>query len=426
MPYYRNDRDDTSALSIVTKVVAAAGALTRLQGAGQEQENAQMRGMLLERELQGPSERDKFQFEQAKFGEQQRAEQIKYALTKFSELSKESSPATKAVMMGHMENIYAMMTPVEREVSKMVLAHSPLNPIEQKSVWWDATMRAPQVNADPTKDPYAYGVQILNLVVYTQKRENFIANVPINKTRIKPIAADVFVVRGDNDKVGIMTSMDLGLAQIAEKHGTTPGAILANNGLVYGTEQEVMVGGVLSKVRSVYDALGGKAAGMQITPTAGSVATLDKEQQDLQDLLASWVTKDVTGKTQGSRVYAGVQKMLDNGASMDEAMEYVKNVYPGRNFRIEGVGKQTLRSQIPFIGGLFDAYAEGPKERIVSWPGNPIELKAKNGSKVGYYDARSGKVYGGSGKKIADNLDELRDYIAARTVEELDKEMGGK
>lgn len=296
MPYYRNDRDDRddmSALSIVTKVAAAAGALTRLQGAGQEQENAQMRGMLLKRELQGPSEREKFQFEQAKFGEQQRAEQIKYALTKFTELSKESSPATKAVLMGHMENMWSMMTPVERETSKMVYAHSPLNPIEQKATWWDNTMRAPQVNADPTKDPYAYGVQILNLDDYNQKREHFIANVPINKTRVKPIAADVFVVRGDNDKVSILTSADMGLAQIAEKHGTTPGAILANNGFVYGTEREVMVGGVLSKVRDVYDAIGGKAAGTQLTPTAGSVATLDKEQQDLQDLLAAWVRKSV-------------------------------------------------------------------------------------------------------------------------------------
>jgi hypothetical protein len=125
-----------------------------------------------------------------------------------------------------------------------------------------------------------------------------------------------------------------------------------------------------------------------VTPTAGAVATLDKEQQDLQDLLASWVTKDTGGKTQGSRVYAAVQKMLDNKASMEEAMDFVKSVYPGRNFRIEGAGEQTLRGQLPLIGGLFDAYAEGPKERIISWPGVPVKLDAKDGSKVGYYDAR--------------------------------------
>jgi hypothetical protein len=328
--------------------------------------------------------------------------------------------------MGHMENMWSMMSPVERETSKMIYDHSPLNPIEQKANYWDTTMRAPQVNADPTKDPYAFGIQMFNLDDYNQKRENFVAGSPIQKRKIIGIADGLFAVRGDDDKVSIMRSEDLAGEQLGKKHGKSFGSILANNGLVFGEKQTVMVGGVLSEAVSVYNAIEDKPAGIRVTPTAGSAATLDKEQQDLQDLLAAWVTKDVTGKTQGSRVYTAVQKLLDNKASMDEAMDFIKSVYPGRNFRVEGAGEQTLRGRIPLIGGFFDAYAEGAKERIISWPGVPVKLEAKDGSKVGYYDARSGKVYGGSGKKISDDLDELRAYIAAKTIGELDTEMGGK
>jgi len=419
------DQNDMTAIDIVSRVASAAGAMQRLQGAGQEQENAQMRGMLLARELSGPSEQDKFQFEQGKFVEQQRAEQVKYALTKFTELSKESSPATKAVMMGHMENIWFMMSPVERATLGMVYAHSPLNPIEQKATYWDSTMRIPQVNAKASEDPYAYGTQIFNLDDYNQQRANFVSGVPIQKRKIIGVADGVFAVRGDDDKVSIMRSEDLAGEQLGKKHGKSFGSILANNGLVFGEKQTVMVGGVLSEAVSVYNAIEGKPVGTRVTPTAGAVATLDKEQQDLQDLLVSWVTKDIGGKTQGSRVYTAVQKMLDNGASMEEAIEYVKEIYPGRNFRIEGAGKfRGISSLLPWNWG--DAYVEGPKERIISWPGIAIKLNAKNGSKVGYYDARSGKVYGGSGKMIADNLEELQAYIATRTIEELDKEAEGK
>lgn len=418
--------NDMEAIDIISRVATAATALRKLSGQDPESQNALMRGMLLRRELEGPSEREKFNFEQGKFAEQQRTEQVKYTLSKFSELAKEASPATKSVMMGHIESLWNVMSPIERTASKMIYDHSPMNPIEQKATYWDSTMKAPQVNADPSKDPYAYGIQVLNLDDYHQQRQNFLTGTPIHKRRIAEISAGVFAVRGENDKVSVMSSQDLALQQTADEHNTSPGALLANNGYVYGADREVMVGGVLSRVRNVYDALNRKAAPAEVTPTSGSIAGLEKNQQDLQDFLASWAGKDDSKKTQGSRVYVAAQKMLDQKASESEVFNFVKSIYPGWNFKIEGQGTQTLRSRIPLIGGLFEAYAEGEKERIIAWPGNATQVQTKNGAFVVYYDARMGKVYDPSGRIVSNSLDELRNYAATRTMDEIKKEAKGK
>lgn len=391
-----------------------------------EQENTALRGMLLRRELAGPSEAQKFQFEQQKFVEQQRHENVKFALTTFNQLSKESSPATKAVLMEHMGRLWGSMNPAEQASAKMIYDHSPLNPIEQKATWWDSTMQAPKVTAEAAKDPYAYGVQLFNQDDYFQQRQNFIAGTPIQRRRIISVSPDTFAVRDEAGKVSILTSADMALRQVADEHNTTPGALLADNGFVYSPEREVMVGGVLSKVRNKFDAIRKQPAGVEVTPTSGAIGALAKDQQDIQDFLASWAGKDVAGKTQGSRVYKSAQTMLDAGVGSAEVMSWVKSVYPGWNFKVEKPGKQTLRSRIPVIGGWFDAYAEGDEERLVAWPGSAMEVKASDGKFVIYHDPRTGKVYDPGGKIISNGLDELTNYVSGKTMAQIKGEAKGK
>jgi hypothetical protein len=268
-------------------------------------------------------------------------------------------------------------------------------------------------------------VQLFNQDDYFQQRQNFVSGVPIQKRKIIGVGEGVYAVRGDNDKVSILTSEDLQLEQIAKKFETTPGAILTNNGLIYGPEREVMVGGVLSKVRNVFDAMAGKAKGMEVTPTAGAIGALAKEQQDLQDFLAAWAGKDTSKKSQGSRVYTAAQGMLDEKISSAEVMNWVKTVYPGWNFRVEDTGKtRGLSRVLPW--NWFDAYAEGDKERIVAWPGTRIQVQVSDGNLNLYHDARTGKVYDPGGKIVSDSLDELTNYVAGKTLEEVKKEAGGK
>jgi len=397
--------------------------LERMKSSEIEQENSQLRGMILARELAGPGPEEKFALERGKEEERVRHEQAKFAVTTFSELSKDASPANKAVMVEHLRSFYPSLGPGEQAAVKMVYDHSPMNPIEQKRDWWDKTHKPPQVTADPSKDPYAYGAQLFNVDDYYQMEHNYVSGVPVQRRRMIGVGEGIFAVRDDKDKVSILRSEDMKLEDVSERFKTTPGAILANGGLVYGENRRVVVGGVESDARTVYDAVHDKQIGVEVNPTSGSLASLSKEQQDLQDLLVSWAGKDIGGKTQGSRVYTAAQKMLGEGATMDEALEFVKSVYPGWNFRLESAGKtRRVFRYLPWV----DAYAEGDKERIIAWPGVAIELKAKDGSKKAYHDARSGKVYGGSGKKISDNLDELRGDFATKTIAEIDKEMAGK
>jgi hypothetical protein len=409
--------NDMEAIDIISRVATAATALRKLSGQDPESQNQLMRGMLLRRELEGPSEREKFNFEQGKFAEQQRTEQVKYTLSKFSELAKEASPATKSVMMGHIESLWSVMSPIERTASKMIYDHSPMNPIEQKATYWDSTMKAPQVNAEAMKDPYAFGQQLFNLDDYHQQRQNFLTGVPIQKRKIIGIGGDTFAYRGDDDKVSILSTADMALQQTAKEFGTTPGALLTSGGKNYGPERELGIAGHTFKVRSVYNAIERKAEPTEYIPVKTGERDLGPIEEKLRDFSTAYMNKDTSGKTDGSKLYNVVKARMDEGKPFEWIVENIMKVhYPGFNFALVDQG---TFSSWPIWGG----YAPSDTEVMTFWKGGAISLPAKD-SPAGegmlyYYDHSEGKVFDRSGRMVSDSLPTWATHIGSMTREEL-------
>jgi hypothetical protein len=416
MPYDNGNR----TLEKISQVTSIMKSMQGLQTQEMEQGNVQMRGMLLQRELQGPSEREKFNFEQGKFAEQQRAEQVKYALTKFTELSKESSPATKAVMMGHMENMWVMMSPLEKETSKMIYDHSPLNPIEQKSVWWDSTMRAPQVTADPMKDIYAYGLQVKNLKDFQRQKVKFVTGEMPPEEKLFAISETMNVYTGSDGKTQVLSSGDLALDQKAKEHGTTPGALRASGGVVYGPEIEIAVSGHVFKTRTAYNAIEEKSMPSRTVPVKTGERNLDTEEEKLKDFAVAYANKDTEGKTDGSKTYNTVMARLEQGKSREWIIENVlKKLYPGFNFAFVDPGEF---SALPIFGG----YSPGKTETLTYWRGEEIELFTKDGKKVRYfYDHSSSRVMDDQGRLITNDLVGFETMIKSMTLEEVKKAAAG-
>jgi len=90
------------------------------------------------RELQGPSEGEKWK-------EEQRKEQVKSAIGMFSELYKTASPANKKVLGEKMGSLWGMMGPGERAEVEMIVSHTPINPRVQKAMWFEESNPAPRM-----------------------------------------------------------------------------------------------------------------------------------------------------------------------------------------------------------------------------------------------------------------------------------------
>ena len=398
----------------IQRVAGAIGALQRLQIGAAELEEKGLRRQLLERELEGPSEREQYL-------EKQRSEQVKLVLTTFSQLSKESSLATKSILMEHMQSLWGAMTPFERTASKMVYEHSPLNPIAQKAAWWDQTMPAPKVTADPKVDLYAYTEQVFHQDDYFQQRQNFISGVPIQRLRIKPIGEGVFGIRGEDGKVGVMTSDDLQLDQTAKELNTTMGALVASNGVHSFPPREIAIGDNVFKVTDRYDAIGRKKLSPSFVPVKGGKDNLPGEEKRILDFAVAFGIRDDSGKTDGSRLYKEIMARRDEGKDFGWISKVILEPrFPGYHFALVDPGKM---SGWPIWGG----YAPSDTETLTYWRGEITGLPTKDGRLVEYYyDGSKSQVFDPEGRMVSNSLPEWAGRIASKTMDELQAEASGK
>jgi hypothetical protein len=245
--------------------------------------------------------------------------------------------------------------------------------------------------------------------------------VPIQKRKIIPLAENVFAVRGENDKVGIQRSEDMALDQTAKEFGTTPGAIIANNGVVYGTEREVNIAGHTFKTKSVYNVLERKSMPAEFVPVKTGERNLDAEEHQLKDFAVAYANSDTTGKTDGSKMYNMVKARLSEGKSREWITENVlKQFYPGFNFAFIDPG---VLNSWKFWAG----YSQGDTEVLTYWRGQEIGIPTKDGVQLSYYyDHSTGKVMDNQGRVIANELPGFSAKIGGMTKEEIITAAKGK
>lgn len=400
-------------LTQLTQAMTLMRGFQSMQTAETEQENAQLRGILLKRELEGPGPAEKFEFEQQKFAETQRHEHIKFALTTFNQLAKESSPANKAVLMEHMGRLWGSMSKPEQAAAQMIYDHSPLNPIEQKATWWDNTMKAPQVTAEAQKDPYAYALQLFNQDDYFQQRQHFTAGVPISKRKVIGLGGDLYGIRDEHDKVSVMTTGEMGLEQTAKRFGTTVGALLTENGKHYGPEREVSIAGHTFKTRSVYDAIGNKDLPPEYVPVKTGEKALGAVEEKLKDFAVAYGNADKSGKGDASNLYKLVEARLGEGKSRDWVIDNIlKQQFPGYNFSFLEPGE---KSMLPYWG-----YSKSATQTLSFWKGEQIGLQTRDGKMKGfYYDHSEGKVMDSVGHVISNDLPSFAAKIGSMSESEL-------
>jgi len=275
-------------------------------------------------------------------------------------------------------------------------------------------MKAPQVMADPEKDPYAYGVQLFNQDDYFQQRQNFVTGSPINKRKILGIGGDRYAYRGDDERVSVMSTTDMALQQTAKEHGTTIGALLASGGKVFGPDREISVGGYVFKERSVYNAIEGKQLAPESVPVKSGGAPLAGVENEIRNLATAYALQDMKGKTEGARNYQAIRAKLDAGMSYEwVAKNILKPAYPGYNFAFVDPGSF---SSWPIWGG----YSHGEAEVMTYWRGEALGIPTSDGKQMSYYyDHQGSKVFDSQGRMISGSLLEFAAKIGSMTMEEL-------
>jgi hypothetical protein len=283
-------------------------------------------------------------------------------------------------------------------------------------------MRAPQVNADPSKDLYAYGLQVKNLKDFQRQRTKFVTGEMPPDEKLFSIAEGMFVYTGTSGKTQILSSADLGLAQIAEEYGTTPGALAANGGIVYTPEKEVNVSGHIFKTRTPYNAIERKVLPAENVPVKTGERNLDAEESALKDFAVAYANQDTDGKTPASKMYIEVKARQDQG----EPLEWIaKNIltkrFPGFNFAVVDPG---TFSSWPIWGG----YSPSKTEVLTYWRGEETAVYTKDKVQLGYYyDHLSSKVMDNQGRVISNDLPSLIARIGSMTEAEIiEAAKGGK
>ena len=91
-----------------------------------------------QRELRGPSPREKYQ-------EEQRSEQIGSALEMFGNLYKTASPSSRKILGEQLGSLWGLMNSAEKTKYQMLVSHTPINPRVQKAMWFEETNPRPRM-----------------------------------------------------------------------------------------------------------------------------------------------------------------------------------------------------------------------------------------------------------------------------------------
>lgn len=402
--------------------VAVARGMQNLWDAPLESENKELRGLVLRRELEGPSPREKFAFEQEREQRSRRDEQAKIVMTAFSEMAKTASPADSKLLEEHFNRFHALLTPAEQEATRMIYNNSMLNPMRKKGEWFDEMIPGgpPKVTADPTKDIYGYSVQMQNMKEYQRRKTGYMTGQVPAQEKLYGIAEGIFNYVTDDGKLQVLSSADLKFDQIAKEHGTTTGALLASGGVVEGKEHEISVDGNIFKTRTRFNALEGKRLPDEVIPVKGAGVSGQVEEK-IRDFSAAFSNRDDSGKTDGSKMYLKLMRWLDESMPLKEVVKRLQYDFPGYNFAFVDPGDFDSWTK-------WGGYAPSDTQTLIHWKGERVGVFTKDNEPLEYYYDHSSqppRVYDRMGRVVANDLRAWRDFIGGKTEGEVRGEAKG-